>query len=123
MLRLRTLAMFPVLALAGCTLNDTALTRRVQDRLAEDGFGDQIQVETAHRVVKLEGVVADRAALKRAEMTARYTPGITGVDDRLVVQSPVNTTGGAIQKEGNAPSPAAESESPGSSQPPSPSTP
>jgi hypothetical protein len=105
MLRLRTLAMFAVLALAGCTLNDAALTRRVQDRLAEDGFTDQIKVETTQRVVRLVGVVADRAALKRAEMTARYTPGITGVDDRLVVQSPVNTTGGALQKEGNTPSP------------------
>ena len=66
MLRLRTIAMFAVLALAGCTQNDTEITRRVQDRLAEEGLSNQIKVDTTRRVVKLEGVVADRQELNRA---------------------------------------------------------
>ena len=98
MLHLRTIAMFGVLALAGCTQNDTEITHRVQDRLAEEGLGNQIKVDTTRRVVRLEGVVADRGELNRAEMAARNTPGIMGVDNRLVVQNPVNVTGGTIDK-------------------------
>lgn len=100
MLHLRTIALFGVLALAGCTQNDTEITQRVQDRLAEEGLsGNQIKVETTRRIVKLEGVVADRGELNRAEMAARNTPGIMGVDNRLVVQNPVNVTGGNVEKD------------------------
>lgn len=107
MLQIRTLAMFAVLALAGCTQNDTQISQRVQDRLAGEGLASQIKVETTRRVVKLEGVVADRAELNRAEMAARNTPGIMGVDNRLVVQNPVNLTGGSIDTQGKPqPSPA-----------------
>jgi len=106
MLRLRTIALFAVLALAGCTQNDTDITRRVQDRLAEEGLSNQIKVETTRRVVKLEGVVADRQELNRAEMAARNTPGIMGVDNRLVVQAPVNVTGGTIDKDKEGQTPA-----------------
>jgi hypothetical protein len=99
MLHFRTIALFAVLALAGCTQNDTEITQRVQDRLGEEGFSNQIKVDTTRRVVKLEGVVADRQELNRAEMAARNTPGIMGVDNRLVVQSPVNVTGGTLDKD------------------------
>ncbi|MDB5220372.1 MAG: hypothetical protein JWO86_8299 [Myxococcaceae bacterium] len=105
MLQIRTIAMFAALAFAGCTQNDTEITQRVQDRLAQEGLPSQIKVETTRRVVKLEGVVADRAELNRAEMAARNTAGIMGVDNRLVVQSPVNVTGGAVERQGNAPPP------------------
>jgi hypothetical protein len=98
MLHLRTLALFAVLALGGCTQNDTEITHRVQDRLSEAGLGSQIKVDTTRRVVKLEGVVADRQELNRAEMAARNTPGIMGIDNRLVVQNPVNVTGGTMDK-------------------------
>jgi hypothetical protein len=98
MLRLHTVAAFAVLALAGCTQNDTQITHRVQDRLAEEGLANQVKVDTTRRVVKLEGVVADRGELNRAEMAARNTPGIMGVDNRLVVQNPVNVTGGSLDK-------------------------
>jgi hypothetical protein len=97
MLQIRTLAMVAVLALAGCTQNDTQITQRVQDRLAQEGFTNQINVDTTRRVVKLEGVVSDRTELNRAEMVARNTPGIMGVDNRLVVQNPVNVTGGSME--------------------------
>lgn len=113
MLQMRTIAMFAVLALAGCTQNDTEITQRVQDRLAQEGLTNQIKVETNRRVVKLEGVVADRQELNRAEMAARNTPGIMGVDNRLVVQSAVNVTGGTIDKPGT----------PGTMPPPSPAGP
>jgi hypothetical protein len=107
MLQIRALAMFAVLALAGCTQNDTEITQRVQDRLAQDGLTNQIKVDTTRRVVKLEGVVSDRAELNRAEMAARNTPGIMGVDSRLVVQNPVNVTGGSMETRGlPQPSPA-----------------
>ncbi len=101
MLRSRTvaaIATFGVLALAGCTQNDTQITHRVQERLSEEGLANQVKVDTTRRVVKLEGVVADRAELNRAEMAARNTPGIIGVDNRLVVQNPVNVTGGTLDK-------------------------
>ena len=121
MLRLRTIAMFAVLALAGCTQNDTEITRRVQDRLAEEGLSNQIKVDTTRRVVKLEGVVADRQELNRAEMAARNTPGIMGVDNRLVVQGAVNVTGGTVDKdkEGNPPASPAGPRSPSTPMPPS----
>jgi hypothetical protein len=96
MLQIRTLAMFAVLALAGCTQNDTQISQRVQDRLAQEGLTNQIKVDTTRRIVKLEGVVSDRGELNRAEMAARNTPGIMGVDNRLVVQNPVNVTGGTM---------------------------
>jgi len=99
MLRLHTVAAFAVLALAGCTQNDTEITHRVQDRLSEEGLGNQVKVDTTRRIVKLEGVVADRQELNRAEMAARNTPGIMGVDNRLVVQNPVNVTGGSLDKD------------------------
>jgi hypothetical protein len=113
MLQMRTIAMFAVLALAGCTQNDTDITQRVQDRLAQEGLSNQIKVDTTRRIVKLEGVVADRDELNRAEMAARNTPGIMGVDNRLVVQNPVNVTGGTIGKPGT----------PGTLPPPSPAGP
>lgn len=99
MLHLRTIVMFGVLALAGCTQNDSEITHRVQDRLAEEGLASQVKVDTTRRVVKLEGVVADRGELNRAEMAARNTPGIMGVDNRLVVQNPVSVTGGTIDRD------------------------
>ncbi|GAC1518377.1 MAG: hypothetical protein NVS3B10_20300 [Polyangiales bacterium] len=119
--RLRTIAMFAVLALAGCTQNDTEITRRVQDRLAEEGLSNQIKVDTTRRVVRLEGVVADRQELNRAEMAARNTPGIMGVDNRLVMQGSVNVTGGTMEKndEANRPPPSpAGPRSPSTTTPP-----
>ncbi len=99
MLQFRTIAMFAALALAGCTQNDTEITQRVQDRLAQEGMTNQIKVDTTRRIVKLEGVVSDRQELNRAEMAARNTPGILGVDNRLVIQNPVSVTGGSLDKQ------------------------
>lgn len=101
---LRILAVSALFALGACTQNDLEITRRVQARLADEGVTDQVKVTTERRVVVLEGVVADRAELNRVELAARNTPGIMGVDNRLVIQNPVNLTG-APRKEG-PPSPA-----------------
>ena len=82
--------------LSACTDNDTAITRTVQDRIASEGVTEQLTVKTTRRVVVLEGVVSDINELNRVEMAARNTPGIMGVDNRLVVQKHVETTGGAL---------------------------
>ena len=119
MVQIRSLAMFAVLALAGCTQNDTEISQRVQDRLAREGLTNQVKVETTRRVVKLEGVVSDRAELNRAEMAARNTPGIMGVDNRLVVQNAVNVTGGTIDTRDLPPASPAGPRSPSTSNVPS----
>ena len=94
MLDLRIIAVSALLALGACSQTDLETTRRVQARLADEGVTDQVKVTTDRRVVVLEGVVADNAELNRIELAARNTPGILGVDNRLVVQNPVNLTGG-----------------------------
>jgi len=96
MLDLRILAASALLAVVGaCTENDTEITRRVHERLtAESATDDDIKVSTTRRIVVLEGVVTDLNELNRVERATRAVPGILGVDNRLVVQNPVNTTGG-----------------------------
>lgn len=98
MFNLRIIAVSALLALGACTQNDVEITRRVQARLADEGITDQVKVTTERRVVVLEGVVADNAELNRIELAARNTPGILGIDNRLVVQNPVNLTGGQQPK-------------------------
>jgi hypothetical protein len=93
MIYARILAGAAIAALGACTQNDTEITKRVQDRLAAEAVTDQVHVTTQRRIVHLEGVVADTHELNRAEMAARNTPGILAVDNRLVVQNPVNLTG------------------------------
>ena len=93
MLFARTIAAIALLALGACSQNDDEITRRVQDRLAASAVSDQVKVSTQRRIVHLEGVVQDTNELNRAEMSARDIPGVLGVDNRLVVQSPVNVTG------------------------------
>lgn len=97
MLTLRIVAVSACLALGACTQNDTNITQRVQDRLAEAAVSEQVKVTTERRVVHLEGVVRDTNELNRAEMAARNVPGVIGVDNRLVVQSAVTTTGGSVK--------------------------
>lgn len=103
MLRTATITVVAMLALGGCTENDKQITQRVQDRLAVEGVApEQVHVSTLRRVVVLEGVVNDNTELNRAEMAAREVPGIMGVDNRLVVKNPVNTTS-ATPEEKRAP--------------------
>jgi hypothetical protein len=106
MRNVRILALSALCALAGCAQNDAAISRRVQARLAEEGVTDQVKVTTERRVVVLEGVVADRSELNRVELAARNTPGIMGVDNRLVIQNPVNVTGGTATSQSPPPAPA-----------------
>jgi osmotically-inducible protein OsmY len=95
MVDLRIFAVCAVLAVGACTENDTEITRRVHERLAaEAATDDDIKVSTERRIVVLEGVVTDQNELNRVERATRNVPGILGVDNRIVVQSPVNTTGG-----------------------------
>lgn len=97
MLSLRILAVSALLALGGCAQNDMELARRVQDRLADAGVSsDQVKVTSERRIVKLEGVVADNPQLNRVEIATRNTPGVLAVDNRLVIQSSVNVTGGEV---------------------------
>lgn len=100
MLDLRIIAASGLIALvtcvSACTDNDTAISKTVQERIASEGVTEQLKVTTTRRVVVLEGVVSDMSELNRVEMAARNTPGIMGVDNRLVVQKHVETTGGAL---------------------------
>ena len=96
MLFARTIAAVALLALGACTQNDDEITRRVQDRLAASAVSDQVKVSTQRRIVHLEGVVQDTNELNRAEMSARDIPGVLGVDNRLVIQNPVNVTGATV---------------------------
>lgn len=98
MVDLRIIALSGLLALAACGQTDREITRGVEARLASEGVAEQVKVTTERRVVVLEGVVADRATADRIEVAARHTPGILGVDNRLVVQAPVDLTGGDIDE-------------------------
>lgn len=107
----RNIAALALLALGACSQNDDEITRRVQDRLASSAVSDQVKVSTERRIVHLEGVVQDTNELNRAEMAARDIPGVLGVDNRLVIQNPVNTTGATATPP--SPSPAGPKPPPG----------
>lgn len=114
----RIIGVGAVLALFACSQNDSDITKRVQERLAADAVTDQVHVSTQRRIVQLEGVVSDSNELNRAEMAARNVPGILAVDNRLVVQNPVNLTSATATR----PSPAGPT-GPNSPTPPTPAAP
>ncbi len=87
-----------VLLLAGCAttgdqqtmaeyLDDAAITKRVQTRLANHPqVGPlMISVETIGRVVHLRGTARNRAERVAAETLAGSTPGVEAVRNRLAV--------------------------------------
>jgi hypothetical protein len=103
MLDLRTIGLSVLLAVSGCSANDSQITKSVQDRLAADGLTDDVHVKTERRIVHLDGVVDDTNELNRAEMAARNVPGVLGVDNRIVVKNPVNVTGSEWERDPNNP--------------------
>jgi len=73
---------------------DKKLNDMVRQRLADEPTPDvQLQVSTKERVVTLTGVVATEAERDRILRIVRETDKVLGVDNRITVQRPVETTG------------------------------
>ncbi|MCB1929278.1 MAG: BON domain-containing protein [Rhodocyclaceae bacterium] len=68
-------------------VNDSALTGKVKAALAADPVTDaiEIEVETARRVVLLEGEVDSAKEKAQAEKVARSVEGVEGVMNKLIV--------------------------------------
>src|SRR5690242_20735758 len=100
-MRALKLALLAVVAtLAACQDQDRAISERVKVRFAgERTPAAQVHVSTSDRIVRLEGVVISPAERDRLERVARETHGVMGVDNRLVVQAPVEVTGEEEEKE------------------------
>ena len=69
-------------------IDDAAITTRVKAKLIEDHVvkAREINVDTNHGVVSLNGTVDTLDQRTRAEQIARMTSGITGVQDNLLVR-------------------------------------
>jgi osmotically-inducible protein OsmY len=79
---------------AACARSDGAVEARVKDRLAQESTAPaQIHVSSKERIVTLQGVVNSEQEKSRIAEAARSVDGVLGIDDRLVVQSPVQVTG------------------------------
>jgi osmotically-inducible protein OsmY len=74
--------------------DDKKLNDAVRQRLAgEPTPAVQLQISTKERVVTLSGVVATEAERDRILRIVRDTDRVLGIDNRLTVQRPVETTG------------------------------
>lgn len=82
------------LALAACSRTDERINDAVKERLANEPTPlSQIEISTSSRIVKLNGVVANERERERVERIVRDMDDVLGVDNRLTVARPVQTTG------------------------------
>ena len=82
------------LALGGCSKTDDRINDAVQERLANEPTPlVQLEVSTKDRIVRLNGVVHDDRERQRLERIVRDMDDVLGVDNRLTVARPVQTTG------------------------------
>lgn len=82
------------LALAACTSNDERINERVKERLANEPTPlVQLEVTTQDRIVRLNGVVQTEHERARLERIVRDIDDVLGVDNRLTIARPVQTTG------------------------------
>lgn len=77
--------------------DDTRITKSLQQRLAWQGNtqGIQIRVKVRNGVARLSGTVLSPGDFRVATQTARYTPGVTRVDNSALTIAntrPVNLT-------------------------------
>lgn len=83
-----------VLALTACSRTDERINDAVKQRLSNEPTPlAQIDVQTNDRIVKLTGVVATDGERERVLRIVRDMDDVLGVDNRLTVQQPVQTTG------------------------------
>ena len=83
-----------VLALVGCSRTDERINDAVKERLANEPTPlVQLEVKTSDRIVHLQGVVATETERERLELIVRDMDDVLGVDNRLTVARPVQTTG------------------------------
>jgi osmotically-inducible protein OsmY len=69
------------------TVDDTAITTQVREKLSGDESVAQVQVETKQGVVHLTGEVESAEARQRADDLARQVEGVQGVVNNLVVRA------------------------------------
>jgi osmotically-inducible protein OsmY len=86
------------LALSACSrgANDERITARVNQRLASEPQPLSVRIETDNRIVTLKGVVMSPSEHERIVGAVRSVEGVVAVDDQLVVQAPVTTTGSEL---------------------------
>lgn len=83
-----------VLALTACSRTDERINEAVKERLSSEPTPlAQIDVQTSDRIVRLTGVVATENERERVVRIVRDMDDVLGVDNRLTVQQPVQTTG------------------------------
>ena len=82
------------LALGACSRTDDRINDSVKERLATEPTPlVQLEVTTRDRIVRLDGVVHDERERARLERIVRDMDDVLGVDNRLTVARPVQTTG------------------------------
>jgi hypothetical protein len=87
-------AIVVALALAACSKTDDRINDAVKERLAGEPTPlVQLEVSTQDRIVRLKGVVQDEHERQRLERIVRDMDDVLGVDNRLTVARPVQTTG------------------------------
>ena len=82
----------------GAAIDDATLTAKVKSTLIENPAtkARQINVETKHGVVQLNGFVDSAESRQAAEVAANSIPGVVSVDNNLEVKAGVRTAGNAI---------------------------
>jgi hyperosmotically inducible protein len=83
---------------AGNAIDDSTITAKVNTALIEDPTvkARQVDVETSHGVVQLNGFVDSAASKERATTVARGVSGVTEVHNNLVVQTADRTVGTVV---------------------------
>ena len=82
------------LALGACSNTDDRINDAVKERLSNEPTPlVQLEVRTKDRIVRLDGVVHDQRERERLERIVRGMDDVLGVDNRLTVARPVQTTG------------------------------
>src|SRR3954470_857378 len=93
----RVLATLGLLTAIACHNTDADLNRRVLQRLGREPTPtEQFTVTTHERVVRIKGVVHSMAEREHLERAAREVDGVAGVVNELVVDAPVELTGGFL---------------------------
>ncbi len=84
-----------VVASLGCGARDAELNRQVLIRLSREATPtEQLNVKTHGNVVTLSGVVHSATEREQLERAVREVTGVARVDNKLVIDAPVELTAG-----------------------------